>query len=149
MHLWYLAELFLGWKKTFQRKFIEKKHIPYSLTFSRKWYRLRECVEKYSRAGQATEDMCRITRDTCKMSYFATAAVVTRMCLCDVIYTLPVLFLNNSAVDLYVYAVFITMHLVLYVADIVGSKCFGWIWWLVLNVVLVQTCWSIFKINAF
>jgi len=41
----------------FQPKIVEKiKHILCSITFSRKPCRLWDNVEKYSRAGQATDD---------------------------------------------------------------------------------------------
>ena len=55
-HFWScLAEFFLE-RKMFRTKFIEKikTHALYSVTFSRKSYRLWETVEKYGRPGQAT-----------------------------------------------------------------------------------------------
>jgi hypothetical protein len=60
--LWsYLAE-FLKWDKTFQTKVVEKIHTYIHFVFSdpfffsRKSCRLWDNVEKYSRAGQATDD---------------------------------------------------------------------------------------------
>ena len=53
----YLAYIFAQWEM-FQTKFVEKikTHILSSVTFFRKSYRLWGNVEKYSRAGQATDD---------------------------------------------------------------------------------------------
>ena len=57
IHFWsYIAHLFLEWEM-FETKGVEKikVHILYSVTFFRKSYRLWENVEKYCRAGQATD----------------------------------------------------------------------------------------------
>jgi hypothetical protein len=55
--LWlYVAELFLKWEM-FQTKFVEKKlTIWVSMTYFRKSYRLWDNVERYDRAGEATDD---------------------------------------------------------------------------------------------
>jgi hypothetical protein len=58
VHLWqYLAQLFLE-LELFQTKVVEsiKTHILSAKTFSRKSCRLWGNVEKYVKAGQATED---------------------------------------------------------------------------------------------
>jgi hypothetical protein len=58
IHSWYRAEFFWEWEM-FQKTIIEKinLHILCSKTFfPRKSCRLRDRVEKYSRAGQATDD---------------------------------------------------------------------------------------------
>ena len=57
VHLWqYLAEFFLEWE-IFQTKVVEKikTHSLCSVTFVRKSFRLWDNVDKYCRAGQATE----------------------------------------------------------------------------------------------
>jgi hypothetical protein len=53
----YLAQFFLRWEM-FQTKLVKKikTHILCSVTFSRKFCRLWDNVEKYGRAGQATDD---------------------------------------------------------------------------------------------
>jgi hypothetical protein len=53
----YVAHLFLEWEM-FQINVVEKSktHILHSVTFFRKSYNLWDNVEKYCRAGQATED---------------------------------------------------------------------------------------------
>ena len=58
IHYWsYLAQLLLEWEM-FQTEVVEKTktHIVCSVTFSLKSYRLWDNVEKYGRAGQATDD---------------------------------------------------------------------------------------------
>jgi len=52
----YLAEFFVEWE-IFQTKFVDKvkTRILCSITFSRISYRLWDNVEKYGRAGQATD----------------------------------------------------------------------------------------------
>jgi len=58
IHFWsYLAQFFLEREK-FQKKFVGKikTHIFCSVTFFRKSYRLWDNMEKYCRAGQATDD---------------------------------------------------------------------------------------------
>ena len=57
VHLWYVARFFLEWEM-FQTKVVEKikTHILCSIPFLRKSYRLWDNVEKYCRAGQATDD---------------------------------------------------------------------------------------------
>ena len=58
IHFWsYLAHFFLE-LEIFQTNGVEniKTHILYSITFFRKSYRLWDNVEKYCRAGQATDD---------------------------------------------------------------------------------------------
>jgi len=58
VHSWScLAEFFLE-REMFQTKIIEKieTYALYSVTFSRKSYRLWETVEKYDRPGQATHN---------------------------------------------------------------------------------------------
>ena len=58
MHFWsYLAQFFLEWEM-FQTEVVEKikTHILCSVTFFSKIYRLWDNVEKYCRAGQATDD---------------------------------------------------------------------------------------------
>jgi len=53
----YPAELFLEFER-FQTKFVEKiaTHILCSIFFSRKSCRLGDDMQKYGRAGQATDD---------------------------------------------------------------------------------------------
>ena len=58
IHFWsYLAQFFLE-REMFQTKVVEKieTHILYSIPFFLKSCRLWENVEKYGRAGQATDD---------------------------------------------------------------------------------------------
>jgi len=52
----YLDQFLLEWEM-FQTKFVEeiKTHILFPITFSVKSYRLWDNVEKYRRAGQATD----------------------------------------------------------------------------------------------
>jgi hypothetical protein len=66
-HLWYLADFFLEWEM-FQTKVVEEPqtHVLCSITFSRKSCRLRDNVEKYGGARQATVDnIIRRTRFEC------------------------------------------------------------------------------------
>jgi len=55
--LLYLAHFFLVWEM-FQRNIVEeiKTHILYSIFFFEKSCYLKDNVEKYCRAGQATDD---------------------------------------------------------------------------------------------
>jgi len=58
IHLWsYLAQFFLEWE-IFLTNFVEKIKtlISYSIFFPRKSFCLRDNVEKYCRAEQATDD---------------------------------------------------------------------------------------------
>jgi hypothetical protein len=80
VNLWqYLAEFCLE-REMFQAKVLSKikTHILCSKTFSRKSCRLWDNVEKYGRAGQATDDniirhmgfACRITKATDTLSEY-------------------------------------------------------------------------------
>jgi hypothetical protein len=58
IYVWsYLAHFYLE-REIFQTNVVEKikRHILYSVTFLRKSCRLWDYVEKYRRAGQATDD---------------------------------------------------------------------------------------------
>ena len=57
IHIWYLARFFLEWEM-FRTKVVEeiKPHILCSVTRYLTWCRMWENVEKYRRAGQATDD---------------------------------------------------------------------------------------------
>ena len=57
IHFWYLTQLFLQWKM-FWDKVVDraKPHILRAITFYRKSCRLRDNVEKYCKAGQATDN---------------------------------------------------------------------------------------------
>jgi hypothetical protein len=57
VQLWYIAEFLLEWEM-FQARVVEniKTQILCSITFFRKSRRLWDNVEKYCKAGQATDD---------------------------------------------------------------------------------------------
>jgi hypothetical protein len=61
--LQYLAKFFLEWEM-FQTKVVEKikTHILRSVTFFRKSFRLWDNVEKFGRAGEASDDITRRLR---------------------------------------------------------------------------------------
>jgi hypothetical protein len=119
-----IFQFFLEWE-TFQTKVVQKikTHTLWSINVVRKSCRLWDNVEKYGRAGQATDDQiqrmhftCRITEwgirgtmyrviiYTCDAYFFSTAITVTRTHL---VVTLWVHWLHccilNSAVDWYMY----------------------------------------------
>ena len=75
IHSWsYLAQFFVEWE-TFQTKVVEeiKTHILFSVTFFRISCLLWDKVEKYCRAGQATETIWRM-----RIECWITKAVDTR-----------------------------------------------------------------------
>ena len=101
IYFWsYLAHFFLEWEM-FQTKFVEeiKTHILCSITFFfQKSCRFWDNVEKYCRAGQATEDnmahaYCILdtqgykhTFRICNICYFSTVTMVTRKLLVVMLY---------------------------------------------------------------
>jgi len=101
IHFWsYLVQFFLEWRM-FQTKVVEKikTHILFSVTFLRKSCRLWDNVEKYCRAGQATDDNWRV----CISCWITKATHTHTLRICNILFHSPMVTRTRLNVTLHVH----------------------------------------------